>query len=216
MEILYSDDRVVVCVKPAGVLSTDEPDGMPERLRQALGEGTVIKSVHRLDRVVGGVMVYARTRRAAADLEAQMGRGEFRKGYLAVTEGAPSPSSGTLRDMLLRDTGARRTLIVPAGTSGAREAVLDYTVLRERAGRALVAVRLHTGRTHQIRCQLAGHGTPIRGDAKYGASVSGGAIALWSYKLGFIHPRTGEAMSFMRIPPDEEPWNGLLSGIHLN
>lgn len=208
MEILFEDDRVVVCVKPAGVLSTDEPGGMPDLLRKALGdEDTTIKSVHRLDRSVGGVMVYARTRRAASDLSGQIRDGRFRKEYRAVVYGAPPEPAGTMGDWLLRDTGKRRTYVVPEGTPGAREALLDYRVLAEAGELSLLTIALHTGRTHQIRCQMSGRGLPLLGDRKYGRPHDGCGVALWSHSLRFYHPRAGEEMLFRKDPPDEYPWN---------
>ncbi len=205
MELLFRDDRVVVCVKPAGVLSTDEPGGLPELLRGELGTDTV-KTVHRLDRAVGGVMVCALTRRAAADLSAQVRDGRFQKEYLAVTHGGPAEPRGSLCSWLWRDTAARKTLVVPADTSGAQMARLDYAVLEEREGLALLAIRLHTGRTHQIRCQLSHGGWPIVGDRKYGAPDGPAPIALWSHAIAFCHPRTGEELTFRRDPPDIPPW----------
>lgn len=208
MEILYSDDRVIVCIKPAGVLSTDESGGMPELLRRELRDpDAVVKSVHRLDRTVGGVMVYARTKRAASDLGRQVAGGTFGKGYLAVVRGRPAEDSGTLRQWLLRDRAARRTLVVPEGTENAQEAILEYAVLDTRDGHSLLSVRLKTGRTHQIRCQLASVGCPIVGDRKYGHGVDGEFPALWSHKIRFAHPRTGETMTFRAPPPETEPWN---------
>lgn len=208
MRILFSDDRVIVCVKPEGVLSTDEPGGMPQLLRAALDDpDAVVKSVHRLDRAVGGVMVYARTKRAASDLGRQIEDGTFRKTYLAVVCGVPAEPSGTLRHWLLRDRAARRTFVVPAGTDGAQEAVLSYELREEAGGASLLSVRLYTGRTHQIRCQLSHIGHPILGDRKYGGSSDGSEIALWSYGLQFAHPRTGEELSFLSPPPDSEPWS---------
>ena len=205
MELLFRDDRAVVCVKPAGVLSTDEPGGLPELLRAELGTDTV-KTVHRLDRAVGGVMVCALTRRAASDLSAQVRDGRFQKEYLAVTHGRPAEESGSLCDWLWRDTAARKTLAVPADTPGAQTARLDYAVLKEREGLALLAIRLHTGRTHQIRCQLSHGGWPIVGDRKYGAPDGQAPIALWSHAVTFFHPRTGEEMTFRHDPPDLPPW----------
>jgi len=207
MEILFSDDRVIVCVKPAGVLSTDEPGGMPELLRQEIGDpDAVVKSVHRLDRTIGGVMAYARTRRAASDIGRQIKDGTFRKTYLAVVCGTPEEETGTLHHWLLRDRAVRRTLIVSEGTEGAQEAILDFTVLETREELSLLSVRLCTGRTHQIRCQLAHIGHPIVGDRKYGSGVDGESPALWSKEIRFLHPRTGEQMAFHRAPPGIDPW----------
>ena len=207
MEILYADDRVVVCIKPAGVLSTDEPGGMPELIRKAIGDGgAVVRSVHRLDRVVGGVMVYARTARAASDLGKQMQEGRFHKEYRAVLRGVPTEREGTLRDLLVRDKALRKTFVTNAPGPEAKEAVLDYRVLESKNGLSLVAVRLHTGRTHQIRCQFAGRGMPLVGDRKYGTGDETGPIGLWSRALEFIHPRTGERLVFDKAPPSELPW----------
>ena len=208
MEFLYADDRVAVCIKPAGVLSTDEPGGMPELVRKALGdENAVVRSVHRLDRVVGGVMVYARTARAASDLGKQMQEGRFYKEYRAVIRGVPPEREGILRDLLIRDKSLRKTFVTDTPAPEAKEAVLDYRVLESKNGLSLVSVRLHTGRTHQIRCQFANRGMPLVGDRKYGTGEETGPIGLWSCALEFIHPRTGETMRFEAEPPKEAPWD---------
>lgn len=207
MEFLYADDRVVVCIKPAGVLSTDEPGGMPELIRKALGdENAVVRSVHRLDRVVSGVMVYARTARAASDLGKQMQEGRFHKEYRAVIRGVPPEREGTFRNLLVRDKALRKTFVTDTPGPEAKEAVLDYTVIESQNGLSLVSVRLHTGRTHQIRCQFASRGMPLVGDRKYGTGEATGPIGLWSCALEFIHPRTGEPMRFKASPPKCEPW----------
>lgn len=207
MEILYADDRVFVCIKPAGILSTDEPDGMPERIRRALGdECAVVRSVHRLDRPVGGVMVYARTARAASDLGKQMQDGRFHKEYRAVVRGILTAREGSLRDLLVRDKVRRMTFVTDAPGPEAKEALLDYTVLAFKEDQSLVSVRLRTGRTHQIRCQFASRGMPLAGDRKYGAKEVSGPMGLWSHSLEFFHPRTGERMRFEADPPREEPW----------
>ena len=207
VRLLYRDDRVLVCVKPAGVLSTDEPGGMPSLLRAAIGgDAAVVKSVHRLDRAVGGVMVYAASKRAAADLSRQIAEGAFRKEYRAVVRGAPEAESLTMRDWLLRDRAARMTRVVPADTPGAQEAVLDCRVLGTAGALSCLAVTLHTGRTHQIRCQLSHRGLPIVGDRRYGAPDAAEHIALWSCAVGFFHPRTGQRMEFACPPPEIWPW----------
>ncbi len=211
MEFVYLDRRVAVCVKPAGVLSTDEPGGMPELVRRALGdEQACVRTVHRLDRVAGGLMVFARSTRAASELSRQMREGQFRKEYLIVVHGRPDPERGVMEDLLRRDRGARRTFVTGTPDKDTRPARLEYACLDSREGLTLVSVKLCTGRTHQIRCQFASRGWPLAGDRKYGFPEDGYDIALWSHKLAFIHPETGENMSFMREPPDVYPFSLLL------
>ena len=146
MEVLYLDNKIIVCVKPAGVLSTDEPGGMPSLLRAALGDDTApVYTVHRLDAAVSGVMVYARTRHAAADLGRAIERGDVRKEYLAVACGALPEQRGELRDLLRRDRKLRKTFLAEAPGKDVREARLAYEVLASRAGLSLCRVRLYTG-----------------------------------------------------------------------
>ena len=197
MEIIYRDKDVVVAVKPGGVLSTDEPGGMPELLRQALGVEN-IRSVHRLDRVVSGLMVYALRGKAATELSRQMRSGEFHKEYLAVVAGN-LPEAGTLRHLLLRDPEERKTYAVSEPQKGAKEAVLHYTVLDTCGEKKLIRIRLETGRTHQIRAQFAAIGCPLVGDKKYGGTECEN-IALWSCCLKFRQPYSGEWLEFERMP----------------
>ena len=214
MELLYTDNRIVVCLKPAGVLSTDEPGGMPELLRRALGEGTAgcVRVVHRLDRPVGGVMVYARSRMADSLLSRQVQTHEFKKEYLAVLEGVPDAPSGVFVDLLARDAKEKKTFVTKSPGPDAREARLSYQLLAVRDGRALVHIRLETGRTHQIRAQFSARALPLCGDRKYGAA-SDGPIGLWSYRLAFVHPQTNERLVFTHTPPDSAPW-GAFSDIY--
>lgn len=213
MEVLYSDDRVFVCVKPAGVLSTDEPGGMPELIRRELGgDNAVVRGVHRLDRVVGGVMVYARTKRAASELSGQMRLGLFQKKYLAVVNGQPEPAAGVMLDLLRRDTLRRVTVVETEPGPGVQSSELSYETLAAAGGCALVRITLKTGRTHQIRCQFASRGMPLCGDAKYGAPSWQTPVALWSNSLSFQHPRTGERLTFSAPPPDIEPWTRFTIG----
>ena len=213
MEIIYSDNKLIVAVKPRGALSTDEPGGMPELLRRELGdESAPIYTVHRLDAAVGGLMVYARTRRAASDLGKAIMEGRFRKEYLAVVHGEPKPVVDTLTDWLRRDAARRRTVVADAPGGDAREAKLHYAVIGRAEGLSLVWIELLTGRTHQIRCQFSSRGLPLWGDRKYGIGGDGGPIALWSCALSFSHPATGEALHFSRVPPREYPWTLLIEG----
>lgn len=206
-DILYQDKRIVVAVKPAGVVSTDEPGGIPSLLRQALGTDC-IRTVHRLDAPVSGLMVFARSAYAAGELSRQIREGEFRKEYLAVLRGTPCAPSGELLDLLGRDRERRMTYVADAPGKGVQEARLRYEVLAVRDGLSLVRVELLTGRTHQIRVQFASRGLPLAGDRRYGAAddpVS--PIALWSAHLAFLHPETGAEMTFDRQPPPIDPWN---------
>lgn len=206
MRILYQDADLIVCVKPAGALSTDEPGGVPELLREALGEpGADIRTVHRLDRVVGGLMVLARGAESASALSRQVREEAFGKAYLAVVHGTP-PAQGSLRDLLLRDKARKMTFVVQEPGKGVQEALLDYETLETAEGLSLVKVRLHTGRTHQIRCQFASHGWPLAGERKYSTLEDPWPLALWSWSVRFVHPRTGEEKHFSLLPPAEAPW----------
>ena len=206
MEILYSDNKIIVCVKPRGVFSTDEEGGVPSLLRTWLGdEKASVYTVHRLDAPVGGAVVYARTRHAASDLSRDIRHDNFRKEYLAVIHGTPQKKQDTLRDFLLRDQRKKKTFAVSGPEKGAQEAALEYTLLERAEGLSLVRIGLLTGRTHQIRSQFSSRGMPLWGDRKYGAEDDG-PIALWSNRLRFPHPLTGENMDFRSPPPPEEPW----------
>ena len=206
MEIIYQDNRVVVAVKPAGILSTDEPGGMPSLLRQVLGTDC-IRTVHRLDAQTGGLMVFARSRKAASLLSEQLRQHRIRKTYLAVLHGLPQPPSGQLRDLLGRDSLRRVTYVADAPSPETREALLSYETLDTAGGLTLVRVRLYTGRTHQIRVQFASRSLPLAGDRKYGLPDDPIApLALWAWQLSFTHPETGQAMTFTRLPPLTEPW----------
>ena len=207
MEIVYLDSDILVCVKPARVLSTDEPGGLPDLLREALGDPKAdIRTVHRLDRVVSGLMVLARNAKAASELSRQIRENEFEKEYLAVVHGAPEPG-GTLRDLLGRDKARKMTFVAPEPAKGVQEAVLRYQRLSEKDGLSKVRIRLETGRTHQIRVQFSSRGFPLVGERKYAELNDPCEIALWSYRLAFTHPVTGEKVEFTHQPPECYPWN---------
>lgn len=208
MELLYSDKDIVLAVKPPRVLSTDEAGGMPELVRQALGdEKADVRTVHRLDRVVSGLMVLARNATAASELSRQIRDGEFEKEYLAVVHGVPEQDSGTLVDLLLRDKRERKTYVVTERGKGVQEAVLDYRVVSKVSNMSMVSIHLVTGRTHQIRAQFSSRGLPLVGDRKYSLLDDQCEIALWSHRIGFVHPVSGEKMEFSMNPPDAYPWN---------
>ena len=207
MEILYQNANILVCIKPARVLSTDEPGGLPELVREALGDPKAdVRTVHRLDRVVSGVMVLARNANAASELSRQIREDQFRKEYLAVVHGRPENPEGTLHDLLARDKARRMTFVAEAPGKGVQEAALSYRVLEYANGMSLVRVRLHTGRTHQIRVQFSSRGMPLVGERKYAVWNDPCELALWSAKIGFYHPGTGEWVEFSKEPPAVFPW----------
>ncbi len=207
--ILYEDKHIVVCLKPRGVLSqTDSKgsDAMPELLAAQCG-GTFYP-VHRLDREVSGVMVFARTRDAAAKLSQLVGDHEkFCKQYLAVIEGALAEKTGILEDLLFHDRFKNKTYVVDRMRGGVKAAKLSYRVLEEKEGKSLLRIRLYTGRTHQIRVQLSSRGLPLAGDRRYGA-VGDGDIALFSESLAFPHPITRKTISVSAQPESEGNWKG--------
>ncbi len=209
LDILYQDDALVVCVKPFRVLSTDEPGGMPDLIREALGQPHAkVRAVHRLDQVVGGLMVYGLSAHAASELSRQIRENRFAKEYQAVIHWRPREDQGTFRDLLGRNEKTRKTYVTQTPAKGVQEAVLHYQLLDNRQGFSLVQIQLETGRTHQIRAQFSARGLPLAGDRKYSRypDPKDWQIALWSNHLSFTHPETGEAMDFRLPPPETEPW----------
>ncbi|MGM9618253.1 MAG: RluA family pseudouridine synthase [Oscillospiraceae bacterium] len=200
MDILYENRECIACVKPAGVLSQKGKPGerdmvslLEARQRKSGGLGGVYL-IHRLDREVGGVMVFARSHGAAELLARASEQRQLRKEYLAVLRGVPAAPEGTLRDWLARDEKQRKTICVDRAHRGAKEAALSYRVLETvetAAGpQALAHILLHTGRNHQIRVQFASRGTPVLGDERYGGGEEGG-MALWAFRLTFPDPLGG-------------------------
>ena len=207
MELVYVDSNIVVCIKPAGVPATDTPGGVPELVRIALGIPQAnLRTVHRLDQVVSGLMVLARTSRTASELSAQIQSREFEKDYLAVVHGCPAMPRGTYRDLLLRNKAERKTYVVSEPGKNVQEAVLDYQLQNAHGDLSRVRIHLQTGRTHQIRVQFSSRGLPLVGDRKYGIPEEDCGIALWSHRLAFRHPKTGQWMEFIKEPPDIYPW----------
>ena len=207
LEILYSDRDILVCIKPARILSTDEPGGLPSLIREALGdEKADVRTVHRLDRVVSGVMVLARNATAASELSRQIREAEFEKEYLAVVHGKPEQDRGTLTDLLYRDKARRMTMVASEPAKGVQDAILDYQVQNTAAGMSRVQIRLRTGRTHQIRVQFASRNLPLVGERKYAVLEDPCEIALWSHRIAFTHPGTGKRVEFFQEPPKVYPW----------
>ena len=224
MNILYEDASIVVLDKPAGLTSEG---GVPAALRQLWNApDAFVGVVHRLDTGVSGLMVFAKTQKAAAELSRQItqsqnayavrdgrveGRAEepqFIKQYRAVIAGRPDealPAEGTLRDWLFKDSRKGRVFPVSRPRKGVREAVLEYCILKTAGEMSLAGITLHTGRTHQIRVQFAARKHPLSGDGKYGSRVKG-TIALQSCGLQFRHPDTGRPLQFSLPLPDAAPW----------
>lgn len=187
MEILYSDNSIIVCVKPVGM---DSEHDVPAAL------GGEIHPVHRLDQNVGGVMVYARTKQAAADLSRAIQEGTMVKEYVALVHGTP-PEAGDWEDLLWKDSRRNKVFVVDRVRAGVKKARLEFT--RLTAGEtSLVHIRLHTGRSHQIRVQFASRGFPLVGDHKYGARDPAPAPMLFSRRISF--PYHGTVRTFEALP----------------
>lgn len=208
LQIIHLDETFLVCIKPPRVLSTDEPGGVPDLVREALGDpNACVRTVHRLDRVVSGLMVLARTPKAASELSRQIRDGEFDKDYLAVVHGTPTLPEGRMTDLLARNKRERKTYVVSKMEKGVQEAILDYKLISHTNNFSKVLIHLITGRTHQIRCQFSARNLPLVGDRKYSLNDDPCEIALWSHRLSFKHPATGENLEFTVNPPDSYPWN---------
>lgn len=207
MELMFADEHIVVGIKPARILSTDEPGGMPELVRCTLGDPKAdVRTVHRLDRVVSGLMVLARTAQAASELSRQIREDNFEKEYLAVVHGTLEEEEGRLCDLLIRDKARKMTFVTAEPGKNVQPASLRYWTLKTKNNMSRVRIRLETGRTHQIRVQFASRGMPLVGERKYAEQQDNCEIALWSWRLCFTHPVTGERMEFTKEPPQVYPW----------
>lgn len=210
IEILYKDRDMLICKKPAGVPSQPDPTGQDDLLSALSKNYPTVKLIHRLDTPTGGVMVFGLSQKATAKLGTMVQDHEsFCKEYLAVLSSSPDNEEGTLRDYIYHDKRVNKAFIADRARKGCKEAVLDYRVIaKAEEGHTLVLVRLHTGRTHQIRVQFASRGLPLVGDGKYGSREKCQFIGLWAYRLTFPHPIKGTTVSVLADPDKNiAPWS---------
>lgn len=194
MEILFEDDEIIVCLKPAGIPSEGTGGKTVLSLLSEREKSPSVFSVHRLDRETQGIMVFAKSSRSASELSRQITEKAFVKKYYAVLKGCPEQKKGELCDLLYRDKQKNKTYVVKRMRKGVRVASLEYEIKEEFDGFSLADILLHTGRTHQIRVQFASRKMPLFGDGKYGGGSGG--LCLFAYHLEFYHPVTGEKMIF--------------------
>lgn len=218
VKVIYEDNHLLVVEKPVNILSqgddTNDKD-MVNLLKQYVKEkynkpGNVyIGLVHRLDRPVGGVMVFAKTSKAASRLSEQVRNKTFKKTYRAVIHGTMNKENDTLKDYLYKNKKTNMVSVVNKNHKDAKNAELSYETIENKNGFSLVEIDLKTGRPHQIRVQFASRRHPLFGDQRYGQNVNkvGQQISLWSYKIEIDHPTTKEKMEFICEPPKEYPWD---------
>lgn len=199
MKILFEDENIIVSVKPIGISSEE---GMVKALSEITG--CKIYTLHRLDTAVGGVMVYAKTKSAAAFLSKEIAEKRFEKKYLAVVSGCPEENAGEMCDLLFKDSRKNKSFVVDRERKGVKKARLTYEVLQKNEQKSLVKITLDTGRSHQIRVQFSHRGMALSGDGKYGSRYKGN-IGLFSHSLTFTHPTTKEQMTFKETP-DHPPF----------
>ncbi|MBS6193994.1 MAG: RluA family pseudouridine synthase [Clostridiales bacterium] len=208
-DILYEDNQILVCRKHAGMAVQSAGIGqmdMESALRNYL-KGGFVGIVQRLDQPVEGVLVFGKTAQATGILNRQHQNGKMKKTYLAAFTGKPEAEEGVLEDHLLKDSRTNTSRIVKSETPGCRRAVLSYKILNWKDSVGLAEIVLQTGRHHQIRVQMAGHGMPLWGDGKYNSRISdeekGRSIGLCAGRLEFEHPKTGKKLQF-QIEPEGE------------
>ncbi len=223
INVLYEDKFIIVCEKPTNILSEKQSNTfrtMPDILKKMTGAYS-IDTLHRLDKMVGGTMVYSKSSKATKVLSADIRDHRLIKEYLAIVHGRPEPEAGEMKDFLFKDSAKNKSFVVKTLRKGAKEASLSYEVLETRKTDkneeiSLVKIRLHTGRTHQIRVQFSSRRHPLLGDGKYGSHDNGCFIALWSHHLEFKHPviknKTVSEFSFPNL--GAYPWKLFKKSIH--
>ena len=217
LKVIYEDNHIIVVEKPVNIPSQGDKTGDEDML-------TIIKAylkekynkpgdvylglIHRLDRPTGGVMVFAKTSKAAARLSEQVRNKEFEKKYLCIVDGKLEKEKGTFKDYLLKIEKTNTSKISDSKNKNAKEAILDYEVLKynEEINLSVVKVLLHTGRHHQIRVQFSSRGHSLYGDQKYGTRGRGKQLALWAFSLSFNHPTTKERLTFEDYPEKIGSW----------
>ena len=225
MKILYEDNHIIVVEKMPNIPSQGDKTGdtdmltlIKEYLKEKYNKpGNVyLGLIHRLDRPVGGVMVFAKTSKAAARLSEQVRNKELKKKYLVIVDGKLEIKKDTLKDYLLKNERNNLSKVVAEGTKNSKLAILDYEVIKynEEINLSVLRIDLHTGRHHQIRVQLSSRNHSIYGDQKYGGRGHGKQITLWAYKLKIKHPTTKEIMEFTSIPSIDGSWK-ILNGLDL-
>ncbi len=216
--IIYEDNHLLVVEKPVNMPTQEDASKDPDllsilkediKVRYQKPGNVYLGLVHRLDRPVGGVMVFAKTSKAASRLSEQIRTRTFGKGYLAVVHNTPSPVEGRLEHYLAKNRATNTVQIVKPSTKEGKQAILEYKVLETKDMLSLAYVELLTGRSHQIRVQFSAVGHPLYGDQKYGTHVNkpGQQIALWSHEVRFLHPTIKEGMVFYSQPPAQHPWS---------
>lgn len=217
IHILYENNHLLVVEKPVNIPvqqdRTNDKDLLTIlkediKIRYNKPGKVYLGLVHRLDRPVGGAIVFAKTSKAASRLSNALRKREIDRKYLAIVRGVPNESSGTLTHYLRKDRQKNIVHAVSKSTKDAKKAILDYQVIASTDNLSLLSVQLHTGRSHQIRVQLATAGFPLFGDQKYGRNVNrpGEQIALWAHKLSFPHTTTKETINCTSTPPNNHPW----------
>ena len=205
MKILHEDKDIIVCIKPVGILSQSDSDGGESMITKLCEcSGCEIYPLHRLDREVGGIMVYAKTKKSASFLSQAIADRSFKKEYIALVHGVPDTPKGEMKDLLFKDSRKNKSFVVSRERKGVKKASLEYEVLNTKEFEdntfSAVKILLHTGRTHQIRVQFSSRKHPLAGDKKYGAKDNFKTIGLWSYRLTFLHPYTKEELVFSCEP----------------
>lgn len=218
MRILFEDKYLLICEKPVGVESQVSSGGKENMItllsyyRAEKGEESYVGLVHRLDTMTGGAMIYSKREDITGKLSALVQSGDYKKTYLAVVHGIPEKTEGEMRDLLYHDKLKNKSFVVAKKRAGVKEALADYRFLKsvtrdDGEVMSLLEVGLITGRTHQIRVQLASRKMPLVGDGKYGSRDNKATCALWSHKVEFVHPITNKTVVAISAPSDDYPWN---------